>query len=223
MDPPVVPDVKYGPAFVPDDPRVAAAWKGRSSKALFLVPLVAVVVGAILVIGLITAVRSGGDDSSGGGLGGVLGGSEEKADVLSVAGYQDLLAAVREQAGSTTAFSAVLYPTYAVVELPVDETTQHEEYWYWDGHDLTNNGVKSSSSAARTDLADLDAQVVVDLVQKVRRKLPDATSVSRSSGRPTRTGRSCGPTPPTSTAELGLPRGAARRHDHLGLDGALTS
>ena len=173
-----VPEVKYGPAFEPDDPRVAAAWRGRSSKARFLVPLVAVVVGAILVVGLITAVTSGGDGSgsSGGGLGGVLGGSEQKADVLSVAGYQDLLAAVREEAGSTTAFMAVLYPTYAVVELPVDQTTQHEEYWYWDGHDLTNNGVKSSSSGERTDLADIDPQVIVALVQKVRRKLPDATS-----------------------------------------------
>ena len=44
----------------------------------------------------------------------------------------------------------MLYPTYAVVELPVDETSQREEYWYWDGSDLEPNDLKSTSSNERT-------------------------------------------------------------------------
>ena len=47
-------------------------------------------------------------------------------------GYDDLVDAVESETGSTRR-SRVLYPTYAVVELPVDATSQREAYWYWDG------------------------------------------------------------------------------------------
>lgn len=37
--------------------------------------------------------------------------------MLSEAGYADLLDAIESETGGTVAFSAVMYPTYAVVEL----------------------------------------------------------------------------------------------------------
>lgn len=143
------------------------------SKAVILVPLAAVLVAAIALVGGLVALiqNSSGDDGSG-----VLGIGSEEADVLSEEGYQDLLAAVRDETGGSTAFSAVLYPTYAVVELPVDETSQREEYWYWDGEELTNNGTKSTSSFPRTDLAQIDPALVVELVEQVRTKVEEPTS-----------------------------------------------
>ncbi len=93
-----------------------------------------------------------------------------------MAGYQDLLDAVEEETGATTAFSAVLYPTYAVVELPVDTTSQREEYWYWDGSDLEPNDSKSTSSFERTDLAQVDPAVIVDLIEQVQTLVEDPTS-----------------------------------------------
>lgn len=142
------------------------------SRAVFVVPLVVVVVVAVAIIGAIVALVGAIDATTEGGLIG----SDEPADVLSVEGYADLLAAVEEETGSTIAFSAVLYPTYASVELPVDRTTQREEYWYWDGHELTNNDVKSTSSFARTDLSRVDPAVLVNLVEQVQTRLEDATT-----------------------------------------------
>jgi hypothetical protein len=138
-----------------------------------VVGLVVVLVTAIALVGGVVALiaNSTGDDSSG-----PLGIGKGDPDVLSEAGYQDLLDAVEEETGGTTAFSAVLYPTYAVVELPVDRTTQREAYWYWDGSDLTDNDSKSTSSFPRTDLSRVDPAVIVDLVAQVRTKVEDPTS-----------------------------------------------
>lgn len=169
---PRVPPVHYGPPT----PQVPVGASRVPSAAKLVVPLVVVVVLAVVVVGGVVAlignkVQDAVEDSVPG-----IPATAPDADVLSVEGYQDLLDAVEAESGSTTAFSAVLYPTYAVVELPVDETTAHEEYWYWNGQELTANDIKSSSTSERTDLADLDPQVVVDLVRKVRRKMPDETS-----------------------------------------------
>lgn len=167
------PAVDYGPPAPHPKSHPGSGSTKKVSKGVFLVPLVVVaVVGFGIVAGIVAIVHAISDNVSNGGS--VFGG--EPVDVLSVEGYDDLLAAVRDETGSTEAFSAVLYPTYAVVELPVDKTTQHEDYWYWDGHDLSSEDVKSSSSYERTDLSTVDGQVVVDLVQKVRRKMSDEST-----------------------------------------------
>lgn len=147
----------------------------KSSATRIVVPLVVALVIAVTAIGGVLALVGNSlvdsiDEVAGSGSG------EKPADVLSVAGYADLLAAIEAQTGSTEAFSAVLYPTYGVVELPVDATSQREEYWYWDGSDLTRNDVKSTSSLERTDLSRVDPAVIVDLVDQVRGKLDEATS-----------------------------------------------
>lgn len=143
----------------------------RVPRAVLVVPLVVVGVIAVAIIGAIVAIVGAIDATQGG-----LVGSDEPADVLSVQGYADLLDAVEEETGSTVAFSAVLYPTYASVELPVDRTTQREEYWYWDGRELTNNDVKSTSSFERTDLSRIDPAVLVNLVEQVQTKVEDPTT-----------------------------------------------
>ncbi|WP_243056663.1 DUF1707 domain-containing protein [Nocardioides sp. SR21] len=173
------PYVPYGPpATTPeaDFPTLqqvqAAQGTPKLSKAVVLVPLAVVLVIAVALIGGIVALAGEGSEEGSGPLG--LG--SEPVDVLSEDGYRDLLDAVRNETGDTTAFSAVLYPTYAVVELPVDATTQREAYWYWDGSELTDNDTKSASSFPRTDLAQIDAALIVDLVEQVRTKVEDPTS-----------------------------------------------
>lgn len=175
-DPPVV---NYGPPSPAADPpyatldQVTAMAPRKVSKAVFLIPLAVVLVIAVASIGgIIALVGSIGDGIDGIDAGPV----GDDADVLSVDGYADLLAAIEEQTGSTVAFSAVLYPTYASVELPVDATSQREEYWYWDGRDLTRSDSKSTSSFGRTDLSRVDPAVIVDLVAQVQKNVEDPVS-----------------------------------------------
>lgn len=152
--------------------RAMAPQPAKVSKALFIIPLVVVLGIAVAIVGGVVALIGAAQD----GDGGLLGGDDELADVLSVEGYAALLAAIEDETGGTEAFSTVLYPTYAVVELPVDATSQREEYWYWDGDELTPNDVKSTSSWERNDLSRIDPAVLVDLVEQVRTKVEDATS-----------------------------------------------
>ena len=177
------PPVPYGPPSPGAPPsyptladvRAMTADGTKVSKKVFILPLIAVVIFVVGLIGGIVALTNALGDG-GGGIGGIGGGDPAPADVLSEQGYADLLDAIEAETGGTVAFSAVMYPTYAVVELPVDATSNREEYWYWDGHDLSRNDVKSTSSWDRVDLATVDAAVVVDLVEKVQHNVEDPTS-----------------------------------------------
>lgn len=165
---PPAPAVDYGPpTYQPLNPSSSQ----QVAKAIFVIPIVVVAVIAIGVIGGIVALVTVVDEGIDG-----LSAEAEEANVLTEQGYADLLAAIDEQTGSTTAFSAVLYPTYAVVELPVDATSDREEYWNWDGRDLSTNDVKSTSTWPRTDLASVDPAVIVALVGQVRDNVDDPTS-----------------------------------------------
>jgi hypothetical protein len=177
------PPVPYGPPSPGASPsyptladvRAMTADGTKVSKKVFVLPLIAVVIFVVGLIGGIVALTNALGDG-GGGIGGIGGGDAAPADVLSEQGYADLLDAIEAETGGTVAFSAVLYPTYAVVELPVDATTNREGYWYWDGHELSDNDTKSTSSFARMDLSTVDPAVIVDLVERVQRNVEDPTS-----------------------------------------------
>ena len=98
-----------------------------------------------------------------------------EVNVMSVEGFADLVAAIEEETGSSTVFEAVLYPGYAVVDVPVDATTNREHSYYWDG-DLEETGSKSTTDYRRFDLADVDANVVVSIVDQARAKVEDPQS-----------------------------------------------
>ena len=172
------PPVAYGPPSYPTLDQVRAMTESgtKVSKKVFVLPLIAVVVFVVGLIGGIVALTNALGDGTDSGGGGLFGGDPAPADVLSEQGYADLLGAIEAETGGTVAFSAVMYPTYAVVELPVDTTTNREEYWYWDGHELSRNDSKSTSSWPRMDLATVDATVIVDLVEKVQKNVEDPTS-----------------------------------------------
>jgi hypothetical protein len=169
------PTVEYGPppgsGGYPTVSEVTAR-SARLPKALLLIPVLAVFLVVIGVIGSVVALRGGSVDD-------VLTSTpvEEKApaEVLTAEGYGDLLAAVEEQSGGTTAFDTVLYPGYAVVSLPVDRRSKRYRSWYWDGSSLTTSS-QGTSTSPRFDLARIDAAVVVDLVDRVQGLVDDPTS-----------------------------------------------
>jgi hypothetical protein len=147
----------------PEEPSLPATVK--LPRMLLLIPLGMVLLVAAGVV--IAVVALGGDDGESGPLGG---------EVLTAQGYDDLVAAVADEAGSSRVFDAVLYPEYAVVSIPADETTQREESYYWDGSDLSSNDSKSTSSSERFDLTAVDGQVLVDLVARARTLVEEPTT-----------------------------------------------
>ncbi|MBA2955953.1 hypothetical protein GON03_16570 [Nocardioides sp. MAH-18] len=148
-----------------------SARSGKLPKAVWVIPLVAVLVVAASIVGALVAFTDVSQTArEATGLDG-----DPSADVLSVDGYADLVAAVEEQSGGTEAFDAVLYPEYAVVSLPVDARTQRYRSWYWDGSALATSS-QGTASSPRFDLAAVDPAVLVDLVEQVQGLVEDPAS-----------------------------------------------
>lgn len=166
---PPQPSVTYGPPTTSSEYVSLEDLQPKLSAARIIVPLVFVLVMAVIGIGAVVAYFGAGLSD---GLDSVTG---AEPDVLSADGYQDLLAAVEEETGSTEVFSATLYPTYAALELPVDRNSRRSEYWNWDG-DLETNGMKTTSSAGRVDLSRIDPAVFAGLIEQVRANVEDPTT-----------------------------------------------
>jgi hypothetical protein len=133
---------------------------------------IAIAVGAVvLVFGIAGVAAYLGSDRDGSG---PFGGGE--VQVLTTDGVADLLAALDDETGSTEAFSATIYPTYAVVRVPVDDRSQREIGYYWDGRDLEEWGSKGTSSYERFDLADIDTDLLLPLVREAKAQVDDPTS-----------------------------------------------
>ncbi len=153
---------------------------------MFVVPLV--VVGVVLAgvgVGIAALVNTVSDSVDGIDLSGPSGQTyapgvepkgEDDVNVLSEQGYDDLVDAIESANGSDQAFSAVLYPTYAVLGLPVDATSQRESSWYWNGELEQEDGMTGTSSDPRFALRAVDPAVIVELVKQVRGKVEDPTS-----------------------------------------------
>jgi hypothetical protein len=184
-----VPQVNYGPqgsggaagAGTPSVEALAKATTIKIPKIAFLLPAIV----GIAVIGAFAAGIFAFVDSAVETVGGGPGNSqtyapgvepEDGVNVLSARGYTDLLDALRERTGSTESFSAVLYPTYAVVELPVDGTSQRSDRFYWDGRDLESQNSLGTSTEERYDLEEIDPAVMVALLDKVRARVEAPTT-----------------------------------------------
>lgn len=97
-------------------------------------------------------------------------------NVHTVDGFDDLVAALEEEAGSTEVFSAVLYPRYAVLDVPEQVTGKRYRSYYWDGVTLAANDIKSTTEDPRIDLSSADPQVVIDLLEEVRGRIENPDS-----------------------------------------------
>lgn len=175
-DPSGVPRPAYGTAttVAAVKPDVAVPVKTNTGSKLacglmLLIPLG--LVGA--VVGIIAAVVSSvnaGDTLEPGkdpGIG--------QVNTMSEEGYAELIADLEDETGSSVVFEAVLYPGYAVMQVPVDETTNRYEYRYWDGS-LDDASSKSTTDYTRFDLRGVDPEVIVGLVDEARSRVEDPTS-----------------------------------------------
>jgi hypothetical protein len=174
--------VRYGPTGggTPEVAQPVRAANIKIPKIAFLLPaIIGVAVIAAFALGIFAFVK--GVDTVGGN--GVTDSQtyapgiepEDGINVLSVKGYADLLDAIRGSTGATEAFSAVLYPTYAVVELPVDDSTQRSDRFYWNG-ELESQQSYGTSTDERYDLDEIDPAVLIRLLKKVRARVEAPTS-----------------------------------------------
>lgn len=113
-------------------------------------------------------------DGGGSGSGGVVVDSAEvpALDLMSREGFESFAAAVDEETGSSTIFGATIYPGYAIVEVPVDGSSQRSVSYYYDG-DWEEWGGSGTALTDRFDLLDLDGRALKGLVGKVRVEDPD--------------------------------------------------
>ena len=95
-------------------------------------------------------------------------------NVHTVEGFEDLVGALEDKTGESFVYNAVLYPRYAVLEVPTGTNNRYENF-YWDG-ELTLNTIKGTTDAEQVDLGLVDPQQVVDLLTLVRGRLDAPTS-----------------------------------------------
>lgn len=100
---------------------------------------------------------------------------DDEINTFSRDGWQDYLSDLEAGTGGTEVFSATVYPTYVVADVPVDDRSQREQSYYWNG-ELDEPGSKGTSTDPRYDLRAVDWDVVVRLVERVRARVEDPTS-----------------------------------------------
>lgn len=97
--------------------------------------------------------------------------AEASSPGQSSAGFAELVEALEEETGSTTVFEAVIYPKYAVVEVPFKPGDERAVRYYWDG-DLDETS-KGTSDYQPFDLADVDSSLFPDMCDQARRLVED--------------------------------------------------
>ncbi|HQR27133.1 MAG TPA: DUF1707 domain-containing protein [Nocardioides sp.] len=153
----------------PTRPLPTARPAARPGRALLLV---AALVGGILLAVLVPIwlASRGGDGVSAGPVG--LG---DRTSLLTPSGYAFFVEELEGKTGSREAFSLVLYPGYAVVDVPVDETSQREFSWYFDG-DWSEFGGAGTSTDDRFSVDQVDGTVIAEGIDQAKAGVEDATT-----------------------------------------------
>jgi len=173
-DPSGAPRPAYGTAttVATVKPDVAAPVRTNAGSKLACGLLLLIPLGLVgAVIGIIAAVVSSTSDTPEPGEDPGVG----QVNTMSEEGYAELIDDLQSETGSSVVFEAVLYPGYAVMQVPVDPTTNRYEYRYWDGS-LDEATSKSTTDYTRFDLRDVDPDVIVRLVDEARSRVEDPTT-----------------------------------------------
>ena len=93
-------------------------------------------------------------------------------NVHTVDGYTEMVDALSEETDETFAFSAVLYPRYAVIEVPTGTNNRYQNF-YWDGEELELQDSKGTTDEGQVDLSLVNPQQMVDMLNTVRGRLDD--------------------------------------------------
>lgn len=94
--------------------------------------------------------------------------------LLTPAGYERFAAALEKKTGSRQAFSVVVYPGYAVVDVPVDASSQRKHGWYFDG-DWRDFGGPGTATEQRFDIDQVDGAVLRAGVRRAKAAIEDPT------------------------------------------------
>ena len=120
----------------PNPTPVPTQSRRSGSMGWIVVPLLVGLVAVGSVVGGVVAAFDGFEQSARS----VTDGIEQRGpdpsdpiDVQSARGLHDLALAAKRETGSTRAHRAVIYPTYAVVDLPVDGRPDRTRSYYWNG------------------------------------------------------------------------------------------
>ena len=87
-----------------------------------------------------------------------------------VDGYNEMVDALRDETGETYTFTAVLYPRYAVLEVPTGTNNRYQNF-YWDGEELELQDIKGTTDDGQVDLSLVDPQQMIDMLNTVRDRL----------------------------------------------------
>ena len=95
---------------------------------------------------------------------------ESGVNVHTVEGYTELVDALRDETDATYAFTAVLYPRYAVIQVPTGTNNRYQSF-YWNGEELELQDIKGTTDDAQVDLSLVDPQLMIDMLNTVRGRL----------------------------------------------------
>ena len=102
--------------------------------------------------------------------------AEGGVNLHTVGGMEDLNDALAEQTGATTVYQAVLYPRYAVLEVPVSGGTGRYQNFYWDGEELAAQDSRGTTTYETFEMTEIDPELIIRLLEKVRNAIDDPTS-----------------------------------------------
>jgi hypothetical protein len=100
---------------------------------------------------------------------------KDGVNLHTVDGYNDMVAALRDETDATYAFSAVIYPRYAVLEVPTGTNNRYQDF-YWNGEELELQDIKGTTDDGQVDLSLVDPQQLVDMLNTVRDRMDTPTS-----------------------------------------------
>lgn len=154
-------------------PRRPSAGSRTGPRVGLVAPVViaVVVLGAALAVAVplwVTSRVSEGVATGPVGLG-------ERVDLHTPEGYELFAEALEEQTGGREAFRLVVYPAYAVVDVPVDATSQRSYSWYYDGG-WSEFGGKGTSTEERFSVDQVEGSVIADGIRIAKSNLDEPTS-----------------------------------------------
>lgn len=100
---------------------------------------------------------------------------ENGVNVHTVEGYDEMVDALREETGATYVFNAVIYPRYAVLNVPTGVNERYEAY-YWDGSTMEKNTSRGTSSDGQIDMSLIEPELLISALETVRDRLDSPTS-----------------------------------------------
>jgi len=100
---------------------------------------------------------------------------EDGVNVHTVDGFNEMVEALKDESGQTFTYSTVIYPRYAVLEVPTGTNERYQNF-YWDGRTLELQDYKGTSGNDQFDLALVDPNQMVEMLNTVRDRMDEPES-----------------------------------------------